>query len=377
MKHPGMSNDIRSMKPFMPPLGEFTQYLERIWSARQLTNGGPVHEEFEQALCDYLGVKYISLVANGTAGLMIALKALGLKGEVITTPFTSVATVQAIYWNGLKPVFADISVDDFNIDLKEIEKAITPATTAILPVHIFGNPCNVKRIDELARKYNLKVVYDAAHCFGVELDGTSVCNFGDLSVLSFHATKVFNTFEGGAIVCHDESTKKYIDSLKNTGLDTGRNLAGYGINAKMNEIQAAYGLLQLKYIDRVIEQRKTATLKYRELLEDMKGLHLPVEKANVRYNYTYFPVLIDPVGFGPSRDEVADYLEGKRIFTRKYFYPLVSDFPEFSIFKTADLQVAGRIAGNILCLPLYHDISTEEISYIVDSILATRSLSAK
>ena len=366
MKKPGISKDISVMKPFMPPLDDFQFYLERIWESRQLTNGGPVHAEFEQALCDHLGIKHISLFANGTLALIIALKVLDLRGEVITTPFTSAATAQAIYWNNLKPVFTDIDEKDLNIDVSGIERAITPETSAILPVHLFGNPCNVEKISRLAQKYKLKVVYDAAHCFGVEIGGQSICSFGDLSVLSFHATKVFNSFEGGAIICHDERAKTHIDSLKNTGLDAGRRLAGYGLNAKMNEIQSAFGLVQLKYIDKVIAFRKAATLKYRELLEDVRGLRMPGEMEFVKYNYTYFPVIINPAEFGSSRDELVAYLEKRNIFPRKYFYPLVSDFPEFSIYKTRDLPVAHKIAENIICLPLYHDITTDEITFVVN-----------
>lgn len=362
------SKDLLLMKPFMPPLQDYQKYLERIWQSRQLTNSGQIHAEFEQALCDYLGVEHLSLIANGTLALIIALKALNLKGEIITTPFTSVATAQAIHWNNLKPVFVDINESDFNINISEIESAITPWTSAILPVHVFGNPCDVERIDQLAEKYNLKVLYDAAHCFGVELNSESICNSGDMSVLSFHATKVFNTIEGGAIICHDESTKKYIDALKNTGLDPAHKLAGYGMNAKLNEFQSAFGMIQLKYIDEVIASRKAAASKYKELLKDIRGIWWPDEKEFVKYNYTYFPVIINTEEFGASRDELAAYLEGKKIFTRKYFYPLVSDFPEFSIYKTRDLPVAEKIAVSILCLPLFPDITSDEIAAVADSI---------
>jgi dTDP-4-amino-4,6-dideoxygalactose transaminase len=368
MKIKDDSRDLFLMKPFVPPLAEFQKILESIWQSRQLTNNGPLHEEFEKALCDYLGVEHLSLIANGTLALILALKALDIKDEIITTPFTSVATAQAIYWNNLKPVFVDINETDFNIDIAEVERAITPATSAILPVHVFGNPCDVARIDDLAKKYKLKVLYDAAHCFGVELNGESVCNRGDLSVLSFHATKVFNCLEGGAIICHDKMTKKYIDALKNTGMDHAHNLAGYGMNAKLNEMQSAFGIIQLKYIDSIIDSRKAATFKYRDLLKDVKGIRMPEEKKFVKYNFTYFPIVINEVEFGVSRDEVAACLEGQRIFTRKYFYPLVSNFPEFSKYKTRDLPVAENIAGSILCLPLFHDISSEEISAVVDSI---------
>ena len=356
------------MKPFMPPMHDFLPYLANIWESRQLTNGGSFHAELEKELCEYLGVKFISLFSSGTLALAIALKSLNLKGEVITTPFTSVATVQAICWNNLIPVFIDIDESDMNLDIGKIEKAITPNTTAILPVHLFGNPCDVEQINTIARKHKLKVVYDAAHCFGVRLKGESICNFGDMSVLSFHATKVFNTFEGGAVICQDEATKRKIDALKNTGLSAPDKLAGYGLNAKMNEIQSAFGLVQLKYIDDVIGNRKTATEKYRELLVNIRGISLIPELEFVEYNYSYLPIIINPHKFGAERDELFIILENAGIYSRKYFYPLVCDYPEFSIFKTTDLAIAQKIAKNILCLPLYHDISQKQIEMVVNSI---------
>ena len=368
MNKPDSKENLLLMKPFMPPLEEFQIHLERIWESRMLTNCGTIHAEFERALCEYLGVKHICLFANGTLALMIALKALKLRGEVITTPFTSPATLQAIYWNNLKPVFADISEPDLNIDPSAIEAAITPDTYAILPVHIFGTPCDVVAIGQLARKYDLKVVYDAAHCFGVEIDGKSVCNSGELSILSFHATKVFNTFEGGAIVCHDEATKTYIDTLKNNGLDRDFQLTGYGVNGKLNEIQSAFGLCQLKYVDDIIAMRKAITVKYRELLSGIKGLKVLPDKEGVKHNYSYFPVLIDPAEFGAGRDELHDYLKKKNIVTRKYFFPLVSNSPEFNMYKTAGLPVAEKIANSILCLPLFHDISDDQIEAVVHAI---------
>jgi dTDP-4-amino-4,6-dideoxygalactose transaminase len=368
LRKPDIVEDILLTKPFVPPLNEFLPYLDRIWESRRLTNGGAFHEEFEQALCDYLGVKHICLCANGTLALMIALKTLKLKGEVITTPFTSPATIQAIYWNDLKPVFVDINETDLNIDSSVIESAVTLQTAAILPVHIFGTPCDVDIINRIAVKNNLKVVYDAAHCFGVEINGNSICNFGDLSILSFHATKIFNTFEGGAIVCHDPDTKKYIDSLKNTGLDPDHKLIGYGVNAKMNEIQSAFGLCQLKYVDEIIVKRKAATLKYQELLKEIKGLRMPTECVGIKHNYSYFPIIIDPVEFGAHRDELYDHLKKSNIITRKYFYPLVSDYSEFKIFKKSELPVAEKIAKNILCIPLFHDITDEQIQCVVYSI---------
>lgn len=368
MNKPGRSEEISLMKPFVPPMRDILPYLERILESRQLTNGGRVHSEFEQTLCEYLGVKHISLFANGTLALMLGLKALKLKGEIITTPFTSPATLQAIYWNNLKPVFVDIMESDLTIDPDKIETAITHETSALLPVHIFGNPCNIDKIDQLSHRYSLKVIYDAAHCFGIRRNGDSLCHPGDLSVLSFHATKVFNTIEGGAIVCHDEATRNYIEALKNSGIDQYHKVIGCGLNAKMNEIQAAFGLCQLKYIDGIIEQRKAATLKYRQLLKGLKGIRTLPEAENVKQNYTYFPVIIDPVEFGADRDQIHDHLKQKNIISRKYFYPLVSDLPEFRMYKNSDLPNAQKIAKNILCLPLFHDITDEQIKIVSDSI---------
>jgi dTDP-4-amino-4,6-dideoxygalactose transaminase len=355
-------------RPLVPDIADLQPYLDRILSSRVLTNTGPIHDEFEEELCQYLGVSYISLFSSGTLALALALKALDLKGEVITTPFTSVATIQAIYWNGLVPVFVDINESDLNISVAEIEKAITPKTCAVLPVHIFGNPCDVEQIQKIADKYNLKVVYDAAHCFGVDLNGETVGKYGDLSVLSFHATKVFNTIEGGAVISHDEKTKKYLDALKNTGLNGGFQLMGYGLNAKMNEFQSAFGLTLLKYAEDAIRKRRNAAIQYRELLQKRPGLKLPTEKEGVKYNYAYFPVLIDPADYGATRDEVCDFLLEKGIFSKKYFYPLVSDFQEFSRFKIHPLPVAEKITQKILCLPLYHDISQDDIRHVVKSL---------
>ena len=360
--------NILLMRPSIPDRKELEPYLTRIWESRQLTNTGPIHVEFEEALCKYLGVENICLFANGTLALIFALKVLNLKGKVITTPFTSIATIQAIYWNNLTPVFADIYRSDLNIHADKIEAAITPDTSAIMPVHIFGNPCDVHGIHEVATRYNIKTVYDAAHCFGVKLEGIPVCQFGDLAVLSFHATKVFNTIEGGAIVCGDRVMKEHIDALKNIRLDNGLDNLCSGLNATMNEIQAAIGMVQLNHIDNIINLRKNATNIYLNQLAGIKGIEILASRSSVDYNYTYFPVIIDPVVFGRGRNDLADHFEKKGISTRKYFHPLVSDFTEFSMYKTVDLPVAEEISDKILCLPLYHDISFEEITYITDSI---------
>jgi dTDP-4-amino-4,6-dideoxygalactose transaminase len=360
---------ILLMKPYMPPLNEFQPYLERIWESRWLTNGGPIHKEFEDALCNYLKVEQVCLFANGTLALITALKALDLHGEVITTPFTSVATAHSILWNNLTPVFIDINKYDLNIDYKNIEKTITPQTSAILPVHVFGNPCNVDRIQEIANKYNLKVIYDAAHAFGVEFNNKSLCSYGDLSIISFHATKVFNSFEGGVIICHDENTKKRIDALKNIGLTSENELVGQGLNAKMNEFQAAFGLLQLKYIKDVIYRRKLVVLEYRKLLNNLKGIRYLNDIDFVVHNYSYFPIIVSPEDFGSTRDDLFNHLKRKNIITRKYFNPLVTDFNIYNSFKTYDLHEAKDITENILCLPLYDDISISEIHFIAMSII--------
>ncbi len=359
---------ILSMRPFTPPLEDMEPYLRRIWDSRWLTNGGSIHKELEVSLCDYLGIEYISLVSSGTLALILALKSLDLKGEIITTPFTSVATAQAIHWNGLKPVFVDINEEDLNINTEEIEKAFTPDTCAILPVHIYGNPCDTDKIGALAGKYQLKVIYDAAHCFGIKKNGTSLLNRGDLSTLSLHATKVFSCIEGGAVVCHDPDTKNLTDGLKNSGIGINRELTGFGLNAKMNEFQAAYGLVCLKYIDQIIGKRKTATIKYRELLSGIPGLRLITEPENVEPNYTYLPVLIDPDIFGATRDELARSLELDNIQAKTYFHPLVTSYPQFGRYVKRSLPVAGKTADNILCLPLFHDITDEEISRVVKVI---------
>ncbi len=360
---------IRLMKPYMPPREEFDLFLDRIWESRQLTNDGPIHGEFEEALCNFLGVRYISLFANGTLALLFALKALNRTGEVITTPFSSPATLQAICWNGLKPAFADIDANDLNIHPEKIEPLVSSRSCAILPVHIFGEPCDVTGINALASRHSLPVVYDAAHSFGVRLNDIPVCNFGDLSVLSFHATKVFNSIEGGAIICHDRKMKEYIDGLKilKSGDSSGRQW--FGLNAKMSEIQAAFGLIQLNHIEKVILARKKATMFYRELLKDAENVKTLPYRTEVDYNYTYFPVLIEPDATGTGRDAIASEMEKHGIITRKYFFPLLPELPGVDPEGRFRLPVAEKISKNILCLPLYHDLLPEEIKYIVSILL--------
>jgi dTDP-4-amino-4,6-dideoxygalactose transaminase len=360
-------------RPFLPPLEEFISSLEDIWQSKWLTNMGKFHNELESALSEYLGVKYISLFANGTLALMTALQVLRITGEVITTPYSFVATTHALHWNGIKPVFCDIEAEFFNINPDKIEAAITPKTTAILPVHVYGNPCKVTRISEIADIYGLKVIYDACHAFGVYLNGSSIANYGDLSVLSFHATKVFTTFEGGAIICHDEKTKKRIDFLKNFGFAGETTVVGPGINAKMNEFQAALGLLQLKYVDKTIKNRKQIAELYRKKLHNIKGIKILYDIAGVKHNYAYFPILIDGKKFKSSRDEVYKELKKYNIHTRRYFYPLISQFPTYKGLPSAssdNLPVAEEISRKILCLPIFPDLKSQEVEYICEKITA-------
>jgi len=358
-------------RPSLPPFEEFQEILRDIWDSRWLTNNGPYHHRFEKMLADYLGVRYLSLFANGTLALIVALQALRITGEVITTPYSFVATTHALHWNGITPVFCDIEPDFCNIDPEKIEALITPKTTAILAVHVYGNPCDVKRIQEIADTYGLKVIYDACHAFGVKLDGESILNYGDLSILSFHATKVFTTFEGGAIVCHDEKMKKRIDFLKNFGFANETTVVGLGINAKMNEFQAALGLLQLKYINEVIEKRQRISIYYRKKFSETKGVRLLKENNNTRYNYQYFPIFIDEKKFGKSRDRVYEELKNQNILARRYFYPLISQFPTYRGLPSASpsrLPVAERITKEVLCLPMYADLKEEEIDLITHII---------
>lgn len=357
-------------RPQLPPLKEFIPMLEDIWDSRWLTNNGKYHEEFEKALAIFLGVPYVSLFANGTLALMAALQCLRIKGEVITTPYSFVATTHSLWWNSIKPVFVDIDPVYGNLNPDLIEAAITPETTAILPVHVYGNPCKVEAIQNLADIYGLKVIYDAAHAFGVKLKDSSVLNFGDLSILSFHATKVFNTIEGGAIISHDLKTKKRIDFLKNFGIADETTVVAPGINAKMNELQAAYGILQLKYFDTAIDGRKHITDKYKEGLEDIAGIRFLNEGLDVEYNYSYFPIFIDELEFGRSRDDVFEELKRCDIYGRRYFYPLISEFSAYRGLPSAKgLDVAFDLSRQVICLPLYPDLADEIVETIVSIIL--------
>lgn len=358
--------------PFLPPLDEFEPYLKNIWESHWLTNNGKFHKELEQRLCEYLGVKYISLFSNGTLALITALQALKIIGEVITTPFSFVATTHALWWNGIHPVFVDIDPKNFNLDPTKIEAAITPKTTAILPVHVYGNPCDVYHIKEIADTYGLKVIYDACHTFGVTIKDIPVLNFGDLSVMSFHATKVYTTFEGGAIVCHDEATKKRIDNLKNFGFAGETTVVAPGINAKMNEVQAAMGLLQLKYIDQAIAERKKIAAQYRDGLNEISGLTYLDDFPGVKPCYPYFPVLIDKNKFGKTRDAIYEELKKHNIYSRRYFYPLISQFPTYRGLESAQpgkMPIAEQYTEEVICLPIFPELSNKELNMIVSVII--------
>lgn len=358
-------------QPALPPLDEFTEYLQQIWDNKIITNNGPFHRRFEKELAEYLGVKYISLFTNGTLALITALQALRISGEVITSPYSFVATTHSLWWNKIKPVFVDVEPDFCNLDINKIESAITPQTTALMPIHVYGNPCNVDAIQQIAEAYNLKVIYDAAHAFGVGYNGNSILNYGDLSVLSFHATKIFNTFEGGAIICHDEKTKRHIDDLKNFGFRGETTVVAPGINAKMNEVQAAMGLLQLKYVDENIEKRKQITHAYKERLRDIPGVGFLDEMPGVKHCYSYFPVFFDKEIYGMSRDCIYQKLKVKGINGRRYFYPLISDFPTYrglASAKKSNLPVAGRLTDQVICLPLYPDLKIDAIDKICNVI---------
>ena len=357
-------------QPFLPPLEAFYPYLEQIWESKCLTNNGPFHKELENKLADYLGVEHLALFANGTLALVTALQALRISGEVITTPFSFVATAHSLLWNGIKPVFVDIHPETFNLDPEKIEAAITPHTTAIMPVHVYGKPCDVENIQHIAETYGLKIIYDAAHAFGVRYKGGSVLKHGDLSTMSFHATKVFNTFEGGAIVCPDDKTKRRVDDLKNFGFHGEVTVVAPGINAKMNEIQAAFGLLQLKHVDQAITRRQAIDALYRQELVNIKGITFPTLPADTQYNYAYFPILVEK-DYPLTRDGLYDKLREQGIFPRRYFYPLISEFPMYRGLPSAtrqNLPVAHKVAESVLCLPIYPALKPEEQQIVIKII---------
>lgn len=363
---------ITVTSPLLPSLEELMPYLQDIWNRKWLTNNGHYHQELEKALCEYLKVPYISLFTNGTLPLMCALQALRITGEVITTPYSFVATTHALWWNGIKPVFVDIDPETCNLDPDKIEAAITPKTTAIMPVHVYGKPCDTERIQEIADKYGLKVIYDAAHAFGVEVDGQSILNAGDMSTLSFHATKVYNTVEGGALICHDEQTKKRIDYLKNFGFAGETTVIAPGINGKMDEVRSAYGLLNLKQADAAIEARHQVAIKYREALRGVKGIRVMEDMPGVRHNYSYFPIFIDAEAYGMTRDELYFKMKENGVLGRRYFYPLISEFSTYRGLESArpeNLPVATKVADSVICLPMYHNLTEEDTDRVIEQIV--------
>ena len=368
-----MSNkNITVTSPLLPNLDEFHELLKEIWESKWITNNGSFHKQLEKALAEYLKVPFVSLFTNGTLPLLTALQALHISGEVITTPYSFVATTHALWWNGIKPVFVDIEWATGCMDPHKIEAAITPKTTAIMPVHVYGKPCNVKAIQEIADKYGLKVIYDAAHAFGVEQDGVSLMNYGDLSTLSFHATKVYNTIEGGAMVMHDEKTKQRIDYLKNFGFAGETEVVGPGINSKMDEMRAAYGLLNLKQVDAAIEARHQVAIKYREALKDVDGIEYWNDLPGVKHNYSYFPIFVHQKTYGMSRDELYFKLKEQGILARRYFYPLISDFSTYRGQPSAtkeNLPVATEMAREVICLPMHHSLSEEDVQRILELIV--------
>ena len=375
-------NQILVTSPLLPPLEEFTSYLQQIWDSKWITNNGPFHQQLEQALAEYLGVEYLSLFTNGTLPLITAFQALGIhEGEVITTPYSFVATSHSIWWNGLKPVFVDIEEDTCGIDPNKIEAAITPNTVAIMPVHCYGKPCKTAEIDTIAKKYNLKVIYDAAHAFGVTENGQSVLKAGDISTLSFHATKVYNTIEGGALICHSAEMKYHVDNLKNFGFRGETTVVAPGINSKMDEMRAAYGLLNLRQVDAAIEARKKVAKQYVEALKDVQGIKIfqpmvdsfasNLSPLTSNLNYSYFPIFVDATTYGISRDALYEKMKANNVLGRRYFYPLITDFDPYKDIPSANpanLSVANKIANQVICLPMHHALSSEDVKRVIDCV---------
>lgn len=364
-------NIITVTSPLLPNLDEFHGLLKEIWDSKWITNNGSFHKKLEAALCEYLKVPYVSLFTNGTLPLLTALQALRITGEVITTPYSFVATTHALWWNGIKPVFVDIDPHTGNLDPNKIEAAITPKTTAILPVHVYGKPCDVDAIQAIADKYGLKVIYDAAHAFGVEVNGESILNAGDMSTLSFHATKVFNTIEGGAMIMHDAKTKQRIDYLKNFGFAGETEVVGPGINSKMDEIRSAYGLLNLQQVDDAINARKKVALTYRDGLRDVPGITFWDDMPGVKHNYSYFPIFVNAQQYGMTRDELYNKLKTHNILGRRYFYPLISNFSTYRALESAridNLPEAIKLANTVICLPMHHALTQEECNKVIQVI---------
>jgi len=367
-----LEKQITVTSPLLPNLDEFNKMLKDIWASKWITNIGQFHVQLEKELCEYLKVPYISLFTNGTLPLLTALQALRITGEVITTPYSFVATTHSIWWNGCRPVFVDIEESTCGIDPEKIEAAITPKTTAIMPVHCYGKPANMEAIQAIADKYGLKVIYDAAHAFGVEVNGKSVLNEGDMSTLSFHATKVYNTLEGGALVVHDEATKKRIDFLKNFGFAGETEVVAPGINSKMDEVRSAYGLLNLKLVDTAIENRHQVAVKYRQALRNVPGVRFFDDMPDVRHNYSYFPIFINAEEYGMTRDQLYFKMREANVLGRRYFYPLISTFSTYRGLPSAapeNLPVATKIANEVICLPMHHALSDEDINRILELIV--------
>lgn len=376
---------ITVTSPLLPNLDDFTAELKKIWDSKWITNNGSYHKQLEAALAEYLKVPYVSLFTNGTLPLMTALQALRITGEVITTPYSFVATTHSIWWNGCKPVFVDIDPATGDMDPNKIEAAITPRTTAIMPVHVYGKPCDTKAIQDIADKYGLKVIYDAAHAFGVEVpaeeygleayDGkglAGILNAGDMSTLSFHATKVYNTIEGGALITHDEKTKKRIDYLKNFGIADEVTVVGPGINSKMDEMRSAYGLLNLKQVDAAIEARRQVAIKYREALRNVEGISFFDDMPGVKHNYSYFPIFVDAEKYGMTRDELYFKMKERNVWGRRYFYPLISDFSTYRGLESAapeNLPNAHKMADSVICLPMHHLLSDDDVQRVLDCVL--------
>lgn len=367
-----MADIITVTSPLLPDLDELQGMLQQIWDKKWITNNGSFHQQLEKELASYLKVPYISLFTNGTLPLLTALQALRITGEVITTPYSFVATTHCIWWNDCKPVFVDIDPATGNIDPDKIEAAITPRTTAIMPVHVYGKPCRVKEIQAIADHYHLKVIYDAAHAFGVEVDGRSILNEGNLATLSFHATKVFNTVEGGAMVIQDEETKRGIDFLKNFGFKNETSVVGPGINGKMDEVRAAYGLLNLRQVDAAIEARHRVAVTYREALRDVPGIRFFDDMPGVKHNYSYFPIFIDADEYGMTRDELYFKMKDNKVLGRRYFYPLISSFSTYRGLPSAapeNLPNAVKMAESVICLPMHHELREDELGRILDLII--------
>lgn len=363
---------ITVTSPLLPDLADFNVQLKEIWNSKWITNNGSFHKQLEKELAAYLKVPYISLFTNGTLPLITALQALRITGEVITTPYSFVATTHSLWWNGCKPVFVDIDLTTGNIDPDKIEAAITPQTQAIMPVHVYGKPCDTKRIQEIADKYGLKVIYDAAHAFGVEVNGESILNAGDMSTLSFHATKVYNTIEGGALVMQDERTKKRIDYLKNFGFAGEVEVVAPGINSKMDEMRSAYGLLNLRQVDKAIGARHQVAVQYREALRPVEGITFMDDMPGVKHNYSYFPIFVDAEKYGMTRDELYFKMKGQNVLGRRYFYPLISEFTTYRGLPSANpenLPNAHKMADSVICLPMHHELDKEDVERILNTIL--------